>query len=177
MAVRSGIAATIVCLLLSAGAAEGRQISTSCATASVHYTHRPGLGEQLGSLPWIEGVPAAQQLVGLLWYWPDAWRAQGQTSATIYSGGRAPGGRSNMKILWVFQSPKARTAANASQVVIKGHRLDGPGKSWQRFVEIAYGGQNGARSYASIVNLPSPGCWRLDLTAGPLHGSAVFAVL
>jgi hypothetical protein len=164
-----GIAAAIVGLLVSVGSADGRQVSSSCAASTVHYTPRG-----FGSLPWVEGAPAEQQLVGVLWYWPDEWRAQARTNATIYSGGTGPGGQPNMKILWIFNAPKARAALGAGQVVIKGHRLDGPGKSWQQFVAVSYHGQQGRPSYASIVDLPSPGCWRLDLTAGPLHASAVF---
>ncbi len=96
------------------------------------------------------------------------------THATIYTNGHAPGGVSNMKILWAFLSPQAKTALGAGQVVIKGERMDAPGKTWQQFVEISYSGQNRAPSYASVINLPSAGCWRLELTAGPLHAATVF---
>jgi hypothetical protein len=175
MVVRSlGVAASIGALLVSGSAASGRPVS--CPATTVHYTRHAGLGEQLGSLPWIGGSPAAQQLVGLLWYWPEAWRAEGRAKATIYSGGRGPDGRTTMKILWIFLAPKARSAPGAGQVVIKGHRLDGAGTSWQRFVEISYRGQNGV-PYASTVDLPSPGCWRVDLSAGPLHASTVFEAI
>jgi hypothetical protein len=41
----------------------------------------------------------------------------------------------------------------------------------QTFAEIWYEGQNGAPSYASIIDLPSPGCWRLTLTTGDLKAT------
>jgi hypothetical protein len=97
--------------------------------------------------------------------------------ATIYTNNHAPGGVPQMKILWTFLAPQAKTALDAGRVVIKGQRLDAPGKTWQRFVEISYTGQNRAPSYASNIKLPSAGCWRLELTAGPLHAATVFKAI
>jgi hypothetical protein len=179
MVVRAvAIAAAVGALVVGAASAESRSPargrSAACVASTVHYGHHPGVAPGLDRLPWIEGTPRAQRLVGLLWYWPDAWRTEQRASADIYSGGTAPGGKLNMKILWVFLAPHARAVPDTGRVVVKGRRLDAPGKSWQRFVEISYRGQNGAPSYASVIDLPSSGCWRVDLTAGALHGSVVF---
>lgn len=154
--------------------------SDACESAPVHFTHHPGLGRGLGDLPWIAGEPASQRLVGLLWYWPESWRADNVTRARIYAGGHAPGPQAttpNMKILWVFLAPAAKRDLSAGRLVIKGRRLDGPGKSWQQFTAIGYSGQNGAPSYASIVDLPTPGCWRVSLTAGGLHATTTIEAL
>jgi hypothetical protein len=40
-------------------------------------------------------------------------------------------------------------------------------------VAISYSGQNGAPSYASIVDVPTAGCWRLRLSTGTLRASVV----
>ena len=152
----------------------------ACRSAEVHYTHYPGSGQGLGSLPWIAGEPASQGLVGLLWYWPEAWRASNVLQARIYAGGLSPGAQGtphNMKVLWVFVAPAAKRDLTAGKLVIKGRRLDGPGKSWQQFTAIGYTGQNGQPSYASIVDLPTPGCWRLSLTAGGLHATTTLQAL
>ena len=53
-----------------------------------------------------------------------------------------------------------------------GHRLDGPGRCRERFGAVSYAGQDGAPSYASIIDIPEPGLWRLELSAGTLRGSA-----
>ena len=170
------VAAAVTGLLAAAIVHRGNAASTSsyCPASVVHYRPYPGNAAGLRRLPWVAGTPSAQGLVGLLWYWPEAWRAQKMTHATIYTNGHAPGGATNMKILWAFLAARAKTALGAGQVVVKGRRLDGPGTTWQQFVEISYSGQNRAPSYASNINLPSAGCWRLDLTAGPLHAATVF---
>lgn len=157
----------------------GRSSTTaavSCTASLVHYTPYPGGAPGLGSLPWIRGTPAAAGLVGLLWYWPTDWRTQAVRGAAIFTGGADPGGHST-KILWAFLSPAAKHAPAAGSLIVKGERLDGPGKSWQRFTSISYSGQNGAPSYASIINVPTPGCWRLRLTTGSLHATAIFAAV
>ena len=148
----------------------------ACSAAPVHSDPYPGRAPGLGQLPWVRGTPASLGLVGLIWYWPRAWTDAGVTTARIYTGGRTPGPGNgpNMKILWAFLSPQAKTALGAGRVVIKGQRLDVPGKTWQQFVEISYTGQHRVPSYASNINLPSAGCWRLELTAGPLHATTVF---
>jgi hypothetical protein len=147
-----------------------------CATSVVHYDRYPGTGRALGRAPWVRASPISQGLVGLLAYWTDEWRAGRVTTAQMYAGGTSPVG-GNMKILWAFLAPKARTATDAQLLTVKGKRLDAPGKSWQRFHPISYTGQNRAPSFASVIDLPSPGCWRLDLTAGSLHGTTTFLAL
>ena len=82
-----------------------------------------------------------------------------------------------MKILWIFLGAKARRATDGQLLVVKGKRLDGPGKSWQRFSAISYTGQNRAPSFASVIDLLAAGCWRLDLTAGSLYGTTTFTAL
>jgi hypothetical protein len=154
--------------------------TSACQSAPVHFTRHPGLASGLGNLPWIAGEPASQRLVGLLWYWPEAWRADNVTRARIYAGGHAPGPQGttpNMKILWVFLAPAAKHDLGAGRLVIKGRRLDGPGKSWQQFTAIGYSGQNGAPSYASIVNVPAAGCWQLSLVAGGLRATTTLEAL
>jgi hypothetical protein len=76
--------------------------------------------------------------------------------------------------MWVFLSDKAKRTFNGGNLIVRGQRLDGLGKTWQQFVPIGYDGQDGARSYASIISLPSEGCWRLLIGAGGLHANAVF---
>lgn len=148
-----------------------------CPTSTVRYTHYPGTGVGLGNGPWVQASPRSQGLVGLLWYWREDWRASRVTSAQMYAGGHAPSGGVNMKILWAFLEPKARTATDAQLLTVKGTRLDGSGKTLQRFHLISYTGQNRAPSFASVIDLPAAGCWRLDLTAGSLHGTTTFRAL
>ncbi len=180
MLAKAGIVAGVlsVVTLLVAGATPGTSASLSaCDASAVHFTSYPGRAQGLGQLPWVKGSPSSQGLVGLIWYWSDRWRAERIKRAQIYAGGHAPAGEPNMKILWVFLGAKARRATDAQLLVVKGKRLDGPGRSWQQFSAISYTGQNRAPSFASVIDLPVAGCWRLDLTAGSLHSTTTFNAL
>jgi len=122
----------------------------------------------------VEATPSSVGAVGLIWYWPKAWRAV--HTARIYTHGTTPGHPNgpHMKILWIFTSKVARRAYTGGDLVIAGRRLDGRGNTRQRFVPVGYTGQNGAPSFASIVHLPAAGCWQLRLSAGALHATLVF---
>jgi hypothetical protein len=153
----------------------------ACSSAPLHAAPYPGHAPGLGRLPWVSGSPASVGLVGLVWYWPKAWTAAGYRTARIYTGGTTPGTKTgpNMKILWAFLSAPAKRAyahSSATTLVVKGTRLDGLGRTWQRFAPIGYAGEDGAPSWASIIDLPTPGCWRLRLTSGPLRATVVFLV-
>jgi hypothetical protein len=152
--------------------------AASCDTARVHYTPYRGRAPGLTGIPWVQGTSGGLELVGVLWYWPTRWHAQRVQRALIYTGGETPGGSGpTMKILWAFLSAKAKRLVDDSALIVKGERLDGTGRTWQQFTQISYEGQNGAPSYASIISLPTAGCWRLHLAAGRLRASVVFRAI
>jgi hypothetical protein len=167
----------VMCLVTAAAvtsAASGRTAAASdCNAALVHYTPYPGGAPGLGDLPWVRGTSRGLGLVALLWYWPTDWRMQQVGRALIYPGGKAPSG-ANTKILWAFLSERAKRTYSGGSLVVRGTRLDGPGRTWQQFSSIAYAGQHGAPSFASIITLPSEGCWRLQLGTGGLNAAVVF---
>lgn len=144
----------------------------ACSPARVYYTPYPGGDRRLAMLPWVRGEPRTVGLVGLLWYWPENWQQSRLSSARIFTGGVAPAGYST-KILWAFLAPSAK-GRGGSRLLVRGRRLDGPGSFRQEFAAISYEGQRGAPSYASIIDVPSPGCWRLQLSTGGLRASVVF---
>ena len=55
--------------------------------------------------------------------------------------------------------------------MIEGENLDGRGTFRETFAAISYAGQEGAPAYATGLDLPTPGCWRLRLTTGDLRAS------
>jgi hypothetical protein len=136
-----------------------------CRPPRVNHTPYPGGDERMFGTPWIEGSPGEVELVGLLWYWPPEW--QGVRRARVFTGGVAPAGYS-AKVLWAFLSPSVGDRAG-SELVIEAENLDGPGRWRDTFSAISYEGQEGAPSYASSIDLPRPGCWRLRLTTGSLR--------
>ena len=137
----------------------------ACQHPRVNHTPYPGGAESLAGIPWIRGD--SHGLVGLLWYWPARWGDS--RTARVFTGGIGPDGQ-NAKIMWVFLDPSARDRAGG-ELRIEGRNLDGDGTFSESFSAIGYEGQQGAPSYASIIDLPEPGCWRLTLTTGDLRAT------
>jgi hypothetical protein len=179
----------VAVVLLGAGCNNSKSASTSSAATTakvaaagateapcdpprVQYTPYPGHGEGLSQIPWIQGKPRESGLVALLWYWPENWQRRHLPEARIFTGGVAPAGY-NVKVMWVFLGRSASAGA-ASELVVQGHRLDGPGRFRDTFTAIGYAGQGEAPSYASIIVVPEPGCWRLNLSTGELRAYADF---
>lgn len=161
------LAAAVLAGGLAATSADGK---TACDVSRVSYTAYPGTGKGLRGIPWLAGS-GSSGLVALLWYWPRSWQRERVPDARIFLHGTAPAGYST-KILWAFLAPSIKNRGG-DHLVVRGHRLDGPGTLKQEFAEIGYEGQNGAPSYASIIDVPRTGCWRLDLSTGTLRGSVV----
>jgi hypothetical protein len=146
--------------------------SRPCNPPRVQYTPHPGHGDGLSQIPWIRAEPRASGLVALLWYWPQEWQREHLRETRIFTGGVAPAGY-NVKVMWVFLSHSAVGRAG-SELVVDGRRLDGPGRFKDSFAAIGYAGQREAPSYASIIVVPEPGCWRLNLSSGALRAHADF---
>jgi len=144
-----------------------KALASRCAPPPVHYTPYPGGDERLSGIPWIRGAPSSAGIVALLWYWPEEWRRQRLREARIFAGGKAPAGY-NTKVLWAFLAESAKGRGGGT-LVVQGRRLDGQGTFRQEFAAIAYEGQEGAPSYASLIDVPEPGCWRLQLSTGELQ--------
>ena len=89
----------------------------------------------------------------------------------IPTGGETPWG-SSTKILWVWVGSAARSRGGG-EVVVTGRRLGGRERFRQTFVAVSYAGQRGAPSFASIVDVPRPGCWQLALSTGKLRAHVI----
>jgi hypothetical protein len=162
----------LVALIALAGCGESKPAAAPkpvaeapCRPPQVLYTPYPGGDERMARIPWLRGSPRELGLVGLLWYWPEKWRHLRR--ARVFTGGVAPQGYS-AKVLWAFLAPAAFDRAGG-ELLIEGRNLDGPGTFRETFAAISYEGQEGAPSYASILDLGRPGCWRLTLTTGDLR--------
>jgi len=60
------------------------------------------------------------------------------------------------------------------ELVVAGRRLDADGSFTQRFGAISYAGQDGAAPwYASGIDVPRPGCWRLRVRTAGLSVSVI----
>jgi hypothetical protein len=171
-----GIALVLAVVALSLSPAAGTaNPSDRCGAARVLYTRYPGADRRLSRIPWIRAEAGSSGLVGLLWYWPQSWQRARVREARIFTHGEARGG-SSTKILWAFLDRRVRNRGDW-EVVVTGRRLDAAGSFTQRFAAIFYDDQDGAPSYASIVDIPAAGCWKLTLTSGDLRGSVTLRAL
>jgi hypothetical protein len=126
--------------------------AASCQASRVHYERFPGPGP-VKTLPWIVAEPHSVGLVGHLFYYDahNPWARLHRSGWRIYTGGKSPDKRINMKILWTAPSP----VSDAPSLLVRGTRTGRP----SRFSQALDLGP-------SILKVPRPGCWRLTLRAG-----------
>jgi hypothetical protein len=86
----------------------------------------------------------------------------------MYSGGESPDGRLSMKILW-----ELRRGSAAPFLDLLARRIDGPGTSLQQLPSTS----SDPSQFPSIIDIPTPGCWRLTLKAGATTGRVVVDVV
>lgn len=127
-----------------------------CPASPVHYEKSPDGDPRLGTLPWIAPEPRSVGLVGHLFYYSASssvpWGGRRVRELRIYSGGRSPDNRVNMKVLWSAPDP-----IDGTRMTLHGQRIG----SAARFVQTLTVGP-------SVVNVPQAGCWRLTFTTGKL---------
>jgi hypothetical protein len=130
-----------------------------CPTTLVHYTPRPGTEPSLRALPWIATTPNSTQIVGHLFYYGVhgvIWRGHHARGLRIYPGGTVPAsGGAQTKILWIDYSRRSR-----GPMTIDGQRLDAPGEFHQTFAVLG----------ASVIDVPSKGCWRVTVHTRTTRG-------
>jgi hypothetical protein len=164
------LAAAVLGAAVVAGG-DGARAAPSCPVSTVRYDAYGGHDHRMDRTPWLGGRPASSGLAALLWYWPGQWSRRLQRSAWIYTGGEMPQGYST-KVLWAFVG-RAQKDRGRRALTVKGTRLDAHGSFTQRFGAISYDGQAGAPSFASIIDVPKAGCWRLDVSTAKLRASVV----
>jgi hypothetical protein len=112
----------------------------------------PGPDAYLGleNNPWAPATPVDAGIVAYFWYPPpDLVSAHGPDGGT--------------KVLWISHGQQAERLSmaahpfNASSPVVQ---FDFPAASPPR-----------SDNYPSTLDLPSPGCWRLELTLGTTHAT------
>ena len=126
----------------------------------MHYerTTTPGAPKDI---PWIRSA----RFTGYLFYYTarGPWREQ-RDRVLIAVGGGGPG--YNTKILWHFPGSRKR-------LTIRGRRLDGSGSA--EFVQQI--SRVGGGYFPSIVDVPTPGCWRVTVGTGSRHASFAFVAV
>ncbi|MGZ4359464.1 MAG: hypothetical protein ACXVY8_01840 [Gaiellaceae bacterium] len=153
----------------NAAARAGASSLDRCAAALVHYRPYKGVQAGLAQLPWIAASPASTGLVGHLFYYDrlNVWKQKRLARLRIYSGGQSPDGRISMKILWELRR------GNTMVLRVQGKRLDGPGAFSQQLGSAA----SSPTQFPSIIDVPTPGCWRLTLKTDKTAGQVAVLAL
>ena|SRR5665213_992300 len=130
----------------------------SCRATLVHTT--PFRRPDLRDIPWLVATPASAGITGILFF--RHLGAHG-TGVYLHTGGRMPDG-STTKVLWLINNSEP-----GSTLKITGRNLTGSGTMHQTFT--------GSREVPSIVNIPTPGCWELQLRSGRVQGTVTMPVV
>jgi hypothetical protein len=140
----------------------------TCAATPVHTEPMPTSTGVLAKLPWVAAAPARAGVTGFVWYRPFA---DNDGRALMYTNETAPGGAAT-KILWIIRNRHA-----ASTVTVTSQELTTGQKMRQRFRQVGGGGVAG-HQYASIIRVPTAGCWRVTITSGRrVRASVVFSTI
>jgi hypothetical protein len=147
-----GLIALAGCAGLLAHVQAAAGLEVGCSASVVHYESPPDADRGLASLPWIAPEPRSVGLVGHLFYYSAApsvpWGKRHVRDLRMYSGGRSPDDRVNMKILW-----GAPDDLTGRRMILRGHRV-GSSETFMQTLRVG----------PSIINVPHAGCWRLTLT-------------
>jgi hypothetical protein len=145
-------------------------VSLVCAATPVHSEPLPKSGG-LSQLKWVQATPHRAGLVGMLFAF-DKDISGDPPRLTLWAGGKAPGTGPNQKILWVI-----RNRGETPTIVVRGTQIGGTGGSFKQEFHAVGGTDPVGTSYASIVNVPHAGCWRLDVSSGRVKGAVVLQVV
>jgi hypothetical protein len=119
-------------------------VAGGCGNTQVLAGPGPDVALGLTDNPWALATPASAGIVAYFWYPPpDLIFAHGPNDGT--------------KVLWVSHTQQA------AHLTVAAHPLNGSAPVVQSDFPAA---DSPAGNYPSGIDLPSPGCWQLDLTLG-----------
>jgi hypothetical protein len=127
------------------------------ATCPVNPVYAGSLGiEGLTDVPWVKADPLSSQITAFLFFVEPSYR-QTHLYQPLHTGGGYPDGSRNTKILWVLN-----VSAPPDTVVITGVNISSPHETFQQTFPIA-GAPGPGWDYPSIVTIPAPGCWQIQV--------------
>jgi hypothetical protein len=120
----------------------------------------------LDFLPWMKAEPTSSGIVAYLFFVRPEF-ATTHTYGPLHTGGGYPDGRST-KILWYTANPHA-----SNDMQITGKKLSADQAMFQQTFPMA----SPAGDYPSIVTIPTPGCWELQLQSGTVTAAVTVWVV
>lgn len=126
------------------------------ATCPANPVYAGSLGlTGLDDVPWVKADPLSSQITAFLFFVEPTYK-QTHSYQPLHTGGSYPDGRST-KILWLLNVP-----APPDTVVITGVKVSSPHETFQQTFPLA-GSATPGGNYPSIVNVPTPGCWQIQI--------------
>lgn len=140
---------------------------SACVVTPVHYGRHPRIAALAGmpqGVPWIVAQPKSAHIIAFLWFSPPGARGQ---AALMHTNGNGPAAGSSDKILWYATQGKPTRI-----LTVTGRNLSSSGTMRGRFTLAGGGG-----GYPSILDMPTPGYWRVTVRSGNVKGHVTFEVL
>ena len=128
-------------------------VAGGCGQTQVYAGPGPDARLGLSDNPWAWATPASSGVVAYFWYPPPGILSV--SDPNVPNSGDA-------KVLWVFRDPGP---GPAGPLTINAHPLG------QSSPVVAVQLSNGDKGVPSSVELPTPGCWRLEISTGPIHST------
>jgi len=124
-------------------------VAGGCGSTQAFAGPGPDAALRLADNPWAPATPADAGIVAYFWYPPpDLLFAHGPNDRT--------------KVLWISHG------GQAGRFAIAAHPLNASSP----VVRFDFGAAlSPSGNYPSSIDLPSPGCWRLELTLGRVHAT------
>lgn len=141
-------------------------VPRTCPVTPV-FTGPSGGSPNLDFLPWMKAEPTSSGIMAYLFFVLPGF-ATTHTYGPLHTGGSYPDGRTT-KILWSINNPNRSTALE-----ITGKKLSAGHETFQQmFPMAAFPGGD----YPSNVNVPTPGCWQLQIKSGTVAATVTFWVV
>jgi hypothetical protein len=141
-------------------------VPAECHATPIYLGHNTTLAGP-EEVPWMKAEPSSSGIIGYLFFiGPEA--SKNQAYQPLHTGGRYPDGRST-KILWVIDSSNA-----SNNIEITGKKVSATHETFQQSFPMA---SSPAGNYPSIVNVPTSGCWQMQLKSGTMTGTVIFWVV
>jgi len=141
-------------------------VPVECHTTPIYLGHNTAIAG-LEEVPWLNAEPPSSGIIAYLFFaGPEASR--NQAYQPLHTGGRYLDGRST-KILWLIDSPNA-----SNTIEITGKKVSASHETFRQSFPVA---SSPVGNYPSIVNVPTSGCWQLQLKSGTITGTVTFWVV
>ena len=140
-------------------------VPRTCPVTPV-FSGPSGGSPNLDFLPWMKAEPTSSGIIAYLFFVRPEF-ATTHTYGPLHTGGGYPDGRST-KILWYTVNPHA-----SNDLELTGMHLSTDHATFRRSIPMA----SPAGDYPSIVTIPTPGCWQVQLQSGTVNAAVTVWVV